>query len=286
MCASFRGQGESGQAAVEAAIVLPLFVAILLGVIQLTLVHQARLLTEYAAYQAARAGVVWNGDPRKMKDAAIFVLAPTACPTRVPGVASLCSPRRSDDEWLRQASAVAALRALSLADELTFPGVHVHVLNPHWPSHRPHFTVGMDGEEMDFDSLSWKPAPGEVPPGAVAADDARRANVLTIQLQYWFELKIPIADWLIWKAWSIAKGFDSFADHEINRGDGYRLVREEALIAMHASAHASANRNRSAYFIPIVTHHSMRMQSNFFSRFIRDCSCFEGKGCSPECRAW
>ncbi len=266
-------QREEGQAAVEAAIVLPLFVVAVLGILQLSLIHQAGLLTEYAAFQAARAGVVWNGDPQRMKDAAIFVLAPTACPTRAPGIGALCAPRGSDDEWTRQASAVAALQALSLADDLIFPGVHVHILNPHWPKHRELFTVGRNREELDFDDLS--------PGGA-----SRVANVLTIQVQYWFELKIPIVDWVIWKAWTTARGTASFADDEINRGDGYRLLRGSSLIAMQAAAHAGADRRRAGYFIPIVTHHSMRMQSNFFSRYIRGCSCFEGEGCSSECRAW
>ncbi|HEY0840991.1 MAG TPA: TadE/TadG family type IV pilus assembly protein, partial [Vulgatibacter sp.] len=84
-------ENQRGQVAVETAIVLPLFLACLLGLLQLALLQQARLLTEYAAYQAARAGIVWNGDPGVMKDAAIFALAPTACPTRVPGASTLCA---------------------------------------------------------------------------------------------------------------------------------------------------------------------------------------------------
>src|SRR5947208_5083704 len=68
---------QSGQAAVETAIILPLLTFMVLGIIQLTMIQQASLMTEYAAYQAARAGVVWNGDWHKMEDAAIVVLTPT-----------------------------------------------------------------------------------------------------------------------------------------------------------------------------------------------------------------
>ncbi len=317
-------RSEAGAAAIETAIVLPLFLAALLGVLQLALIHQARLLTEYAAFQAARAGVVWNGDPRKMKDAAIFALAPTACPTRVPELSRLCAATAGGEEWSRQAAGVATLQALSLADGLTFPGVHVHILNPYWPAHHSLFTVGADREEMDFDSLS--PSRSE---GAVGADEARVANVLTTQVQYWFELKIPFADWLIWQAWVAALGglsatgsienpgvskriggmevggrsiveheseaplaaraallADTFRDDEINRGDGYFLIRPAALRAMLLSGLAGKDRQRRGYFIPIVAHHSMHMQSNFYSRYIRDCSCFEGSGCSSECKAW
>jgi len=279
---------ESGQAVVEAAIVLPLFIAILLGILQLTLIHQARLLTEYAAFQAARAGVVWQGDPRKMKDAAIFVLAPTACPTRAPLAAQACSLRKGKDEWARQTAGIAALQLLSSLDEVAiFPGVHVHILNPHWPSHRELFTVGPNRDQLDFDSLAaHADARNGRPPAAIGADAARAANILTIQVQYWFELKIPIADWMIWKAWSLLSGFSSHEDEEINRGKDYRLLRPGSLAAMHAAAAFPSNRREAGYFIPIVTHHSMRMQSNFDARFIRDCSCFEGDGCSSECKAW
>ena len=70
-------QGESGQAAVESAIVMPLMVFFCLGIIQLTMLQQAKLMTEYAAYQAARAGIVWNGNNERMHDAAIVALLPT-----------------------------------------------------------------------------------------------------------------------------------------------------------------------------------------------------------------
>lgn len=308
---SIETHGQRGQVAVETAIVLPLFLACVLGLVQLALLQQARLLTEYAAYHAARAGIVWNGDPGAMKDAAIFALAPTACPTRVPGAASLCGVGGGADPWLHQAAGVAALQALSLLDgALTFPGVHVHILNPHWPTHQDAFDVGPDRDELDFDRTD---------------DATRAANVLTIQVQYWFELKIPFVDWVIWHAWTAARSglsatgsisdpsvawggvgrrsivtpgdslpfaagaallAESFADDEQNRGAAYRPLRGASLQAMLASGLAPVNRNSRGFFIPIVAHHSMRMQSNFHSRFIRECSCSEGVRCSSECKAW
>lgn len=67
---------ESGQAAVESALVLPLFVFLILGIIQLGLMHQARLMTKYAAYKAVRAGSIWNAQKSKMSDAALAALLP------------------------------------------------------------------------------------------------------------------------------------------------------------------------------------------------------------------
>jgi hypothetical protein len=67
---------ESGQAAVETAIVMPLFVFIVLGIVQLSLMHQARLLTKYAAYKSVRAGALNRADLGVMEKAAIAVMLP------------------------------------------------------------------------------------------------------------------------------------------------------------------------------------------------------------------
>src|SRR5258707_992557 len=73
--------GEGGQAMVEAAFVLPLTVALILCTIQITQLQQARVLVEYAAFNAARAGIVQNanagdGTAGPMHDAAALSLPP------------------------------------------------------------------------------------------------------------------------------------------------------------------------------------------------------------------
>jgi len=67
---------QRGQAAVETAIVMPLFVFLVLGIIQLSLMHQARSITKYAAFMAARAGVMNSAEPNAMETAAWNVLQP------------------------------------------------------------------------------------------------------------------------------------------------------------------------------------------------------------------
>lgn len=297
---------------VEAAIVLPLWLALFLCALQLALLAQARLLAEYAAFQAARAGIVWNADPGRMRDAAAFVLAPTACPSRAPEALALCRLPAGGgaSPWGRQAAALAALHALSADEELGFPGVHVHILSPHWPTHGPLFDVG-PGEELDFDL--FEPLP----------ELRRDATLLTIRLQYWLELKIPFADWILWSAWIAGRSgvelLGSTSDplvgpqarapsilergatergllaalapgppmgEEIHRGSAYPLLSGRAWGAMLASGFAGDHRSRRRYFIPIVTHHTMRMQSNVFARFVRGCACSTGAGCGGDCRAW
>ncbi|MFO7155756.1 MAG: TadE/TadG family type IV pilus assembly protein [Pseudomonadota bacterium] len=255
-----RTGAAEGSALVESAIVLPVFVLLVLCAIQLALLGRARLLVEYAAYRAARAGILWNGDPRRMQAEAIRALASTACPTRIPSARPLCALYPAD-------GGRSALQALSADPHLGFPGVHVHILSPHWPSHRHLFDLG--GEELDFDRFGPEP-------------ERLDATLLTIQLQYWFELKIPFADAIVWNAWAAAQRLGGRGGHEIYRGD-YEPISERALRAMREHG---AGRSARAFFIPVVAHHTMRMQSNFYARFIRDCSCFQGSGCGAACRAW
>lgn len=68
---------ERGQAVVESAIVIPLMTFLILGIVQLSMIQHARIMNEYAAFNAARAGIVWNADRFIMENAAIISLMPT-----------------------------------------------------------------------------------------------------------------------------------------------------------------------------------------------------------------
>lgn len=65
-----KDSAESGQAMVEFVFVAITFLFTILGVIQLAMILNAYALTRYAAYNAARAGVVYGGNEDKMKEAA------------------------------------------------------------------------------------------------------------------------------------------------------------------------------------------------------------------------
>lgn len=255
-----RLRGSGGNALVESAIVLPVWLILFLCTLQLALLGRARLLTEYAAYRAARAGILWNGDPVRMQRAAIHTLRSSACPTRVATARPLCSLYAVD-------GGASALEALSADPALAFPGVHVHILSPHWPSHGALFD---EGEELDFDRFGPEPA-------------RRDATLLTLQLQYWFELKIPFADGIVWRAWRAMREGASLlgVEEQAIHRSSYEPVAERAWRAMLRQGDAGRG-----YFVPVIAHATQGMQSNFFARFVRDCSCHEGSGCSASCRAW
>src|SRR5687768_13160612 len=81
MAAPGKHDGQSGQAAVETALTLPLALFMILGALQLFLMLQARMMAHYAAYKAVRAGAVNYGDCEVMKDAALAALLPTFAKT-------------------------------------------------------------------------------------------------------------------------------------------------------------------------------------------------------------
>lgn len=54
----------------ESVLVLPLLLFLITGIFQLARFWQARLMTQYAAYNAARAALVYN--PREYRDGAVF----------------------------------------------------------------------------------------------------------------------------------------------------------------------------------------------------------------------
>jgi hypothetical protein len=75
---------QSGQAAVEAALTLPLTLFLVLGTLQFFLLLQARTMAEYAAFRAVRTGSVKHGDCKAMTHAAIAALLPTFARTDSP----------------------------------------------------------------------------------------------------------------------------------------------------------------------------------------------------------
>jgi hypothetical protein len=216
-----RVDGESGQAVVEAAIVLPLCLVLILCAIQVAQLQQARVLLEYAAFNAARAGVVHDADngaggtSGPMHDAAALSLLPGF--GRTDGFGALART------WARFRASEAALRALRL------PMLRISVLNPR----RGDFARSgehLDGQEIDFDDVR---------------PQATDANLLSIDLRYLYELRVPLANKLIQTAWLLRPGSAPPGD-------------VAALKVAGRQGH---------YFVPVHAFYTMRMQSNPFLRW-------------------
>ena len=164
-------RGEEGQALVEAALVLPSMVLLLLGTLQLTLLQQARLLADYAAFAAARAGVVMNGDPEKMREAASLALLPAFGPA-----ASLAEVAGTLVRFKAEGVALGALGLKQIDLDVRSP------VQADFAKYGQH----LQGKELDFD---------DVRPEVAAA------NLLSLRLRYLYELKVPFANKVIQGLW-------------------------------------------------------------------------------------
>ena len=178
---AYRRKREAGQALVETAIVYPVFIFMILGIIQLTMLHQCRLMMEYAAFNAARTGAVWNGNKVKMRRAATLSLIATR-PT-FPGQGKIFPLGMIKDyKDLIENAAVSLLTAPLIDEALGMQLIKVDILSP------KESDFSGDKEEIDFDDFG-------------SSFDKRRLGQLSIRLTYFYKLSIPFANWVIWNSW-------------------------------------------------------------------------------------
>ena len=200
---------------VEAALVLPAMVLLLLGAVQLTQVQQARLLADYAAFAAARAGIVMNGDPGKMREAAALAVLPAFGPTDGLGAIARTLLRFKAEEALLAPFGLQPLR-----------------IDVHSPVAADFAKYGqhLNGKELDFD---------DVRPGAT------EATLLSLELRYLYELRVPLANKVIHAAWMA-------------------LQRDRGALAGLIGA-ARGGR----YYLPLQAFYTLRMQSNPYLKWAR-----------------
>ncbi|WP_426749164.1 TadE/TadG family type IV pilus assembly protein [Myxococcus sp. Y35] len=237
---SLRERNQSGQAAVEAAIVLPLFVFLILGILQLGLMHQARLLTKYAAYKAVRAGALNSAKVEEMEKAALAVLLPLlSVPSGVENRAHI-PPVGSAAEFQRKWQDLRGNRIPSTS----LKHAEVTICGP------TQGDVGGGGPELDFDD------PRNTAPTGWRASHRTK---LRVQVTFNYRMIIPFADWVIYQAsrnrdvpaLMRMRGKDAPVEESADRRDRSEAQLEEA----------AAQR---IYIAPIRATYTMRMQSNFF----------------------
>lgn len=249
---------QSGQSVVEAAIAMPAMIFFILCTIQLTLIQQARLMSSYAAFTAARAGIVFNADPDRMREAAFLALLPTMG-TPTTSLTALGS------------SAVAnEVRNQVFKAVIGAPLVDVKITSPKasdfnaWGGH-------LGGREIDFDDIR---------PGA------QEALTLSVNLTYYYRMFVPFANRMIQSIWIAGQigtlkfwtGPDLTNPRYLTTNGGTTAVgetRAQAAIlngidlAKLILAGEAAQRGippPAGYYFPIKTSYSLKMQSNPYKR--------------------
>jgi hypothetical protein len=286
--AVMRKSDQSGQAAVESAIILPLMVFMLLGIVQLTMMHQARLMVDYAAYNACRAGIVWNMDKHRMISAAVITLMPTFAATDTlmgasdpelgsrPGIIATWAKMKI----LTGGSALVSdlFKGLGVNGNVDF--IHVEILNPKEDMFGSNPEIHFDDFLAGNEHLQRN-------------KKLREATRLTIRLRYLYWMRIPFANWIIHMAWlaneagiqlsgpidrpairvgagPISTSIEGEARDLVIGGkvkDSTRPFQEEDRTSLFRTLWALGN-FADMYFIPMYSTYSMRMQSNPYKKHL------------------
>lgn len=295
--------GQGGQATVESAIILPLMIFMILGIIQLTMLQQAQLMTEYAAFSACRAGIVYNGDHAKMEGAARVSLAPTVVKSSLyPGLVN--GGIRQGDTGL--ADLGLHIEAMRLADAasgaLGIPLIRIDTVHPNASEFGAVASLGPSQNELEFDDVGYYKgnSAGGQKDGFFGNESYRKALQLTIRVRYLYEMRIPFADWIIQTCWLAALapsylqvtgalGRESAgvaglgAKNAVNGGNNSTTTDELAAAAAVISPGAGNGkpivskfdfaklvlaRQNGWYLFPLSASYTMRMQSNFYRKHL------------------
>ncbi|MCP3137497.1 TadE family protein [Pyxidicoccus xibeiensis] len=230
---------QSGQAAIESAVVLPLYVFLILGTLQLSLMHQARLMTKYAAYRAVRAGSLNHARVKPMERAALAALLPLVSRDAGNGVEHI-QPVDGAERFL------AKWRQWQEVRENVMPGgLPVAEVTVCGPLARD-MPTGVD--QVDFDDPRWA--------GASGWHESMRTK-LRVQVTFNYRMPIPFANMVIY---SIA--------HHRSVPSMLRLERPRRASDPPASPQAAydALASNGVYVLPIRATYTLRMQSNLFPR--------------------
>ncbi|MCY1030593.1 pilus assembly protein [Corallococcus sp. BB11-1] len=169
---SQRRKSESGQAAVEAALCMPLVVFLVLGSLQLFMLLQGRILAQVAVYRAVRAGSLNHGSCQAMTHAALVTMLPTVTSTNTGAKLAKAFGDRERNH----------LRVSGSKGELFTDGPMVEIVRE---SPDVAWVRGLDGDEdLLFD------APTD------SAVELRR-RTLEIRMVAWYYMRIPFADWVM-----------------------------------------------------------------------------------------
>lgn len=234
-----RGGTQSGQAAVESAIVLPLFVFLILGTLQLGLMHQARLMTKYAAYRAVRAGAMHHARVRPMERAALAVLLPLVSRDSGHGGEHI-QPVDGAERFLAKWRGWPEVRDNRMKGNLSL--VEVTICGPLDGDMPP----GVD--QVDFDDPRW-----------AASSDWRESTrtKLRVQVTFNYRMPIPFADRVIYSI-SRHRMVPGVLRMEHPRRGPEAPSRQESGGAYDALA------SSGVYVMPIRANYVLRMQSSLF----------------------
>jgi len=248
-----------GQAMVETAIVAPLFIFMMLGLLQLTLILQARSMLKYAAYRAARTGAMHNACKPKMVDSALGALVP------VIGWGDSLLRSRDVGEYALSYAKVKFNHYLGM-----LPIIDLKVCGPLRAWFNDNKTYKND-DEVDFDDPR-NLAPAAVPGSPNASSNGRflrgfEHTKLKVQIRYNHKLIIPFANAIFFRSWAGWKISETVRLSGSWTGVNYRDNKFKFDIGKRTAARDTAMLRVEAlenhrFYFPLYAAYAFRMQSN------------------------
>ncbi|MBI5547264.1 MAG: pilus assembly protein [Deltaproteobacteria bacterium] len=217
------GTAEQGQAAVESALTIPLMLLALLGMLQISMAYHARILTEYAAFKAARAASVYRLDCGHITKAALVAL--------VPSIGNLGGGTSLRTRFLGTARKV-------LSSNRTRGGTPIVL--------------------VDYE-LTDRLDPGQFD----KALDSGKPMKVHVKVAYFYEYRIPFVNWVITKYWLAIQTGMRWAQNDptLLMLDADQ-PRKTGAVEAQLVAYARRGIQAGYYTAPIVSTWSMRMMSD------------------------
>ncbi|HEX5753171.1 MAG TPA: TadE family protein [Archangium sp.] len=255
---------ESGQAAVEAALTLPLVIFLVLGTLQLFMMLQGRIMAEYAAFQAVRAGSRNHGDCEPMVHAALGGLLPSVTPY-LGGKGKGSAAQKLASAWKERVGSNGESGDPDNAGPHYVKGKDgAHDGPIFWlVRESPRASAVQSPEDADFD----------LPRG-----DGSQAMRLEVRLIYWYRLRIPFADWVISRMLLAHLGLKNYdAVNPLMPADAKagwtksteRVVNLDPLIRDELRTRVGSKQ----YVFPIQATYGMRMMTPARKRYFGEQNC-------------
>jgi len=216
---------SNGQAMTEFFIVLPVMLLLVLGILQFALIYQAKITLNYAAFEAARAGSLNNGNRDAMNLAFASSMAPlytssyytftddkcdnkfTALKTnnlggkRVMGT-NLDAVTKANANNFDPDDVICARRKVQ--QQIKDGEVNITVVNPSNNSFSD-YGVKIDGKvTIPNDNLMYRNA--SISNSSNSLQTIQDANLLKVHVGYCYELVVPFVNTIIWMMHRYAPG--------------------------------------------------------------------------------
>lgn len=239
---------ESGQAAVESALTLPLVLFMVLGTMQLFLALQARILAQHAIQRAVRQGSLHFANCEVMRGTAITHLIPAIQPFAKPGTGFATKNNK-----LRNHVKSIVVDGGFTYSQMKMPNYSSQVI---WLERLSPLAGDVSGIDIE-DEWDRPPPQGQ-------------KFELSVRMIFWYPLRIPFANWVL--------------AHAVLAGENVQdyTAQNPYLLTQKANWQQGAtplgpdkirtefkNRvNRQEYVLPIQTSAVMRMMTPPRARFL------------------